>query len=629
MTLKARLLLFFLPLVIIPCVLVFILDLSIFETILQTSAAGSYLYILTGGMCLILLVSIGFVVVLAHFLSTPIKQFTEQAHQVAEGNFDTPMPDDYDNITFEIQQLAAALSRMKVDLKQREAREKEQAAHAAVGKVAAHVAHDLAGPLSSMQTALVYFRRLGASDPRMPDYVNLLELSTTRLKVVSKELLDLHKGEEPQKILFSLHKLLDELIGEYQSNDDYAAVAFVKRYSSRAMSLYADRAKIQRIFGNLTKNAIEAMDKVGRLTIEVHDDDGYAVIQVEDDGCGMSPEILERVVLGGVSHGKQDGHGIGMKVVRETVAEFGGTLEVKSEVGIGTTFIVRLPLPESVQIKEVAREDGIVEHFEIALLPNEPLLVVDDDVALLEQWRLEMEQIGRTTLSCTNYEDFLERGIGSRLTQAAVVDYHFNNSLLKGTEVVRNLKAQGFQRLYLCTAEYWKPSVRKEAGELGVRICPKPLPKVVVYAYHPACPPLAEAQAKDLKEDSSGARLPQNDRDPTSILLIDDDPAMHIAWKLRCKMWGVPHFQAFLSMEDCAKSPINYATIDAAFIDKNIKNSSWALDNTISHLKSLGVKKVWVASGESTKDLQSDPLCAAADGVVKGKMPECIEDYLN
>jgi CheY-like chemotaxis protein len=317
-----------------------------------------------------------------------------------------------------------------------------------------------------------------------------------------------------------------------------------------------------------------------------------------------------------------------MKVVRDMVVEHRGVITARSEVGIGTTFTIHLPLPESVQVREVAREDGIVERFEIILAPDEPLLVIDDDVEMLEQWRLEMEALGRSTLSCTCYEDFLERGMGSRLTQAAVVDYHFNNSESKGTEVIQLLRDAGFARLYLCTAEYWKPSVRKEAEVLGVRICPKPLPKVVVQSIPLPCP----ANGIPLRGDKKGmGNLPLQrggEKSNLTILVLDDDPDIRKTWELQCRMWRIPTLHAYASMEECTQSDIDLQKVDMAFIDKNIVGSMWATDVIIAHLKAGGVRSVWISSGEAVSDLQADATCAAADGIVKGKIPLEIEPYI-
>ncbi len=67
-------------------------------------------------------------------------------------------------------------------------------------------------------------------------------------------------------------------------------------------------------------------------------------------------------------------------------------------------------------------------------------------------------------------------------------------------------------------------------------------------------------------------------------------------------------------MEACEKSRPEYMTYDCAFLDKHIPKSSWRLEQTIDHLKTMGVKRVIIASGESLEELQNDPSCKAAHG---------------
>lgn len=78
----------------------------------------------------------------------------------------------------------------------------------------------------------------------------------------------------------------------------------------------------------------------------------------------------------------------------------------------------------------------------------------------------------------------------------------------------------------------------------------------------------------------------------------------------------------FLLRAKCEAAAPNYAQFDFAFVDKNIPDSAWRLDQVIMHLKACGVKKVLVASGESARELANDPLCAAADGVIPMKIPQ-------
>lgn len=101
---------------------------------------------------------------------------------------------------------------------------------------------------------------------------------------------------------------------------------------------------LQRVVGNIVTNAIEAMHGAGQLRITTASHGATAQIAIEDTGPGMPPEILTKVLQGGFTHGKADGNGVGMTVVRTIVEKAGGRVEARSTVGQGTTFLLQFPL---------------------------------------------------------------------------------------------------------------------------------------------------------------------------------------------------------------------------------------------------------------------------------------------
>ncbi len=105
-----------------------------------------------------------------------------------------------------------------------------------------------------------------------------------------------------------------------------------------------DRRIMARAVWNLLKNAADAMPEGGEVAITLKTVPGYAVIEVSDSGCGMPPEVLSRVFEPFYTHGKQGGTGLGGAVVRSAVTAHGGQAEAESQVGLGTTFRLFLPL---------------------------------------------------------------------------------------------------------------------------------------------------------------------------------------------------------------------------------------------------------------------------------------------
>jgi signal transduction histidine kinase len=109
------------------------------------------------------------------------------------------------------------------------------------------------------------------------------------------------------------------------------------------IELPLDRGRMERAFVNLISNALEAMPDGGEVRISAEIQDGSAVVQVTDNGPGISPEIRSRLFQPFVSAGKRNGLGLGLALARETVLDHGGDMWVESRPGDGATFSFRLP----------------------------------------------------------------------------------------------------------------------------------------------------------------------------------------------------------------------------------------------------------------------------------------------
>jgi signal transduction histidine kinase len=107
-------------------------------------------------------------------------------------------------------------------------------------------------------------------------------------------------------------------------------------------SAFFDPYMMRRVMTNLITNAIQAMPDGGELTLRVFSEGDYTFIQVKDTGVGI-PEEFKPKLFKPLSTTKSIGTGMGLAVVKRFVAAHNGTIDVESEVGKGTTFIIKLP----------------------------------------------------------------------------------------------------------------------------------------------------------------------------------------------------------------------------------------------------------------------------------------------
>lgn len=509
----------------------------------------------------------------------------------------------------------------------------------ALGQIATQVAHDIRSPLTSIGTAARILGTEGVATGRAAQAVNLLQLGCRRLEEIANDLLNKHTSGTPNAARdgsiavvhapFALHEVCDALLGEFAAQALGEGVVFEKVYHAEALVLRGDRTGWARALGNLIKNALEAMqaqasERLRRLTLSTAVENESIVVRITDTGPGMPATTSARILQGGHTEGKADGHGIGMTVVREMVAAHGGTVQVASTVGVGTTFTLTVP---ATRLEATTITIPVVEGTLVT--------VIDDDAGMREQWRLVLWEHGVVCERFACWEEYVASPAAqdtANPSRTMIVDYHFENSETDGLAIVRQLQARGVPHLLLCTAEYWKPSIREAAQTLGVRLCPKPVPRVVVeWRANSAAPGIDDPPIPAAAEPQSATATPlAATSSPTApvpgphVLVIDDDADIQFAWELEQERLGVGKLTMFSSMEACEQTQPDYAQFDCAFVDKHIPNSVWRIDQVITHLKAAGVKRVIVATGESRIHTPDDPIWDLADGVEQMKIPRTL-----
>jgi signal transduction histidine kinase len=107
-----------------------------------------------------------------------------------------------------------------------------------------------------------------------------------------------------------------------------------------------DLFALNRVYRNLVINALQATPPHGRIVVRTMRQDGQAVIEVADTGCGIPTERLE-TIFDDFQTTKRRGLGLGLAISKKVVEQLGGTITVASEVGLGSTFTLRFPLTQA------------------------------------------------------------------------------------------------------------------------------------------------------------------------------------------------------------------------------------------------------------------------------------------
>jgi len=214
-------------------------------------------------------------------------------------------------------------------------------------------AHELRTPLASMKTAL----SLALSQPRKEEYYQeiLIKLSERAdiLERLVNDMLLLARLDEDAPVTAAATDMTEVITKASEVFQPLFEDKDIRYTSQVENSLYVKGERIQliRLISNLLDNAAKYTPEGGRITVKASAQNTKVIIQVQDTGCGISPEfmdkIFERFFRIPDAEGNQKGFGLGLALCRSIAKKCGGEISVKSIVGEGSTFIVDLPLVSS------------------------------------------------------------------------------------------------------------------------------------------------------------------------------------------------------------------------------------------------------------------------------------------
>ena len=215
---------------------------------------------------------------------------------------------------------------------------------ASMGEMAAAVAHELNNPLSGiLGTAELLREALDREDPRQADISNIIELSLTCRKII-KDLLIFARKSMPEARPVAINDVVERVVSMVEKRALLQNIVIEKELCPNLPQLMADDNQLAQVFLNIINNAIDAMPEGGKLTISTRPSPmGTIEITFLDSGQGISPEALPRIFEPFFTT-KVEGTGLGLSVSKGIVEAHGGSIEVHTHPGVGSSFTVILPL---------------------------------------------------------------------------------------------------------------------------------------------------------------------------------------------------------------------------------------------------------------------------------------------
>lgn len=346
--------------------------------------------VLFGGL-FVGIISVSLCIILYNFVSKPISLLEEGMKRIAQGDLDYEIKI---NTSDEMGLLATTFNNMTKDIKRykenmenwtkalEEEIQKKTAeimkAHdqlinaeklASLGRMAAGVAHELNSPLTGIVTfAHLMLKRIPPENKQDREDLEIIIEQANRCSKIIKGLLGFSRKATAERVEININTLLDSTIAMVRNQAKFHNIKFNLNFDESLPLIHVDPNQMQQVFLNLLINAADAMNERGQITIATrtvgeseetpwfkmgHPQEGKKYIEIEftDTGPGIPEEYLSKIFEPFFTTkpvGK--GTGLGLAVSYGIIKRHGGNITVRSEVGKGASFFIRLPVEEGSEI---------------------------------------------------------------------------------------------------------------------------------------------------------------------------------------------------------------------------------------------------------------------------------------
>jgi len=282
----------------------------------------------------------------------PIHSLVKAARRVAEGDLTETMEvrgkDEIGELTISFNEMVKGLREMK----EMEDRLRRAEHLSRIGQLASGIAHEVRNPLNLINLSIDHLKaRHAPSDPMGRDeFNNILHSIKTDIQRLNRLITNFLDYGKPLKMHLQpacINEIIEDVISLAGEKLIEQHIEMERRFSGMIPPQAIDREQIKACILNIVLNSIQAMPQGGRLIIETAIDDGFASLMVIDTGTGILPEDIPHIFEPYFTT-KDMGIGLGLAITKRIIQEHGGTIDIMSRQGNGTSTatIIKLPLKE-------------------------------------------------------------------------------------------------------------------------------------------------------------------------------------------------------------------------------------------------------------------------------------------
>ncbi len=286
-----------------------------------------------------LLVALPVVLAVVHTATSGLGRLTHAAQEL-DARDPEPLPPVSSFAPLEVRVLADAMGNMVDRLQSAREELARSESLAAVGVLTKSLAHEIRTPLSVLRAGTEMLQR-SVQGPREREVGEMLQAEVERLSRLVDDLLVFGRPSPPAPAETDLREICAAAVAALEGDATDKGVRLA--LEGDAVPMVADPDQLRQVVVNLITNAVRACELGGNVTVRATTEGDHATLEVEDDGAGIPPELLDDIWKPLVTT-HRSGNGLGLPIVRQLVEAHGGTVEVNSVPSRGTRMRVRLPI---------------------------------------------------------------------------------------------------------------------------------------------------------------------------------------------------------------------------------------------------------------------------------------------
>jgi signal transduction histidine kinase len=219
---------------------------------------------------------------------------------------------------------------------------------AAMGRLTSQIAHELNNPLYGIMNTLELLKTEVSPQSKRRKVLEMALSETVRLSELLRKMLSFSRPDQEERQAVDLNTVLDEILLLHEKQLQENDIKIKTSFAAELPPILASKNQLRQVFLNMVANARDAMPEGGTLSVNTLSDKETVKIEISDTGIGIKEEHLKRIFDSFfTTKDSVKGVGLGLSVCYGFVKEHGGDIQVRSEVGSGTTFTITFPLLET------------------------------------------------------------------------------------------------------------------------------------------------------------------------------------------------------------------------------------------------------------------------------------------